>query len=360
MVDRVEIKARGRGSQIQPPNRFEKLAFEEEPDYLEYDEGAVEAKQNPKTEYYSDQTQTIVASNDSPDIPFRFSINPYRGCAHGCSYCYARPYHEYLGFNAGLDFETKVMVKQDAAALFRKWLCRKSWKSEPIAFSGVTDCYQPIERKFRLTRQCLEVARDARQAMMIITKNGMITRDCDILEVMARDNLVRVAISVTSLDQALIREMEPRTSCPEARLKAISTLARHGVPTQVMIGPVIPGLTDSEIPRILEAASQAGASGASFVLLRLPLAVNPIFVDWLERNQPDKKEKVLSYIRETRKGKLNSSEFGARMRGDGVIAQNIRQMFRVFRAKHGLNSEHHPLDCSKFRPPNSSRQLDLF
>lgn len=360
MKDRTEINARGRGAQIRPPNRFEKLTFEEEDEYLEFDEGAVEAKKNLRTEYYPDQTQSIVASNDSPDIPFRYSINPYRGCAHGCSYCYARPYHEYLGFNAGLDFETKVMVKENAALLFRNWLCRKSWRSEPIAFSGVTDCYQPIERRFQLTRQCLDIASKAKQAVMIITKNGLITRDCDILAEMAHDDLVSVAVSVTSLNQSLIRDMEPRTSCPEARLQAISSLAECGIPTQVMVGPVIPGLTDVEIPRILEAASQAGATSASFVVLRLPLSVKPIFIDWLDRNYPDRKEKVLSSIRETRDGKLNSTEFGNRMRGEGVIAENIRQMFRIFRAKHGLNSGPHPLDCSKFRPPNSSRQLDLF
>lgn len=279
----------------------------------------------------------------------------------GGSYCYARPYHEYLGLNAGLDFETKILVKHDAPRLFREFLASDRWKPEMVAFSGVTDCYQPAERQFRLTRGCLEVAAEARQPVGIVTKNALVVRDLDLLGPMARDGLVVVNVSVTTLDAQLARAMEPRTSIPAARLRAIRELSSAGVPTRVMVAPVIPGLNDSEIPRILEAAAEAGAVSASFVLLRLPLTVEPIFLEWLQRTQPLKKERVEGLIRQTRAGQLNQSTFGTRMRGEGPIAEQIQRVFRVFAKKHGLDGALPKVRCDLFRPPTGkSGQLRLF
>ncbi|MEO8496117.1 MAG: PA0069 family radical SAM protein, partial [Planctomycetota bacterium] len=314
-----------------------------------------------RIEYLADSSKSIVSENNSPDVPFRYSLNPYRGCVHACSYCYARPGHEYLGFNAGLDFETKIVVKHKAPALFRDFLARDAWKPEPITFSGVTDCFQPAERHFRLTRQCLEVALACRQPINIVTKNALVIRDLDILKSLAADHLAHVFVSVTTLDTQLARDMEPRTSIPTARLRAIEMLAEAGVPVGVMVAPIIPGLNDSEVPSILAAAKAAGAMTAGFVLLRLPLTVEPVFKEWLERTQPLKAERVLGRIRETRGGKLNSSAFGERMVGSGEIAEQIKQMFRMFKRKHGLDSKLPPHDCSLFVPPvPKSGQLRLF
>jgi DNA repair photolyase len=326
------------------------------------DEEYLEGLERTRTTYLVDTSQSIVSENDSPDVGFRYSVNPYRGCSHGCSYCYARPSHEYLGMSAGIDFETKVLVKLRAAELFRDWLARPKWKPEPIAFSGVTDCYQPAEKEFRLTRACLEVALEARQPMTLITKNALVTRDLDVLSEMAARNLVRVALSVTSMRQELTRIMEPRTSAPQARIAAIKTLTAAGVPTFLMTAPIIPGLNDSEVPGILKAGSEAGAQGASYVLLRLPTTVREVFFEWLERQLPDQAEKVKNRVRATREGRDNSAEFGKRMRGTGLIADQIAQTFKVFAAKYGLdNSKLTPLDCSQFRPPKSaSGQMSLF
>ncbi|MFG0336301.1 MAG: PA0069 family radical SAM protein, partial [Maioricimonas sp. JB049] len=289
------------------------------------------------------------------------SLNPYRGCQHGCSYCYARPSHEYLGLNAGLDFESKIFVKRRAPQLFRDWLSREKWEPELIAFSGITDCYQPAEREFRLTRGCLEVARDARQPIGIVTKNALVCRDLDLLQPMAEQNVVHVSISVTTLEAELARVMEPQTSTPAARLRAIRELSEAGIPVAVMVAPVIPGLNDHEIPAILEAAADAGAGAASYVLLRLPLTVRPVFLDWLERTQPSRYERVVSRIESTRGGKLNSAEFGKRMRGEGLIAEQIRQTFQVFSRRRGLTRRQRNLETSRFvRPQPSSGQLRLF
>jgi DNA repair photolyase len=260
-----------------------------------------------------------------------------------------------------LDFETKIVVKHDAPQLFREFLAQDSWKPEPITFSGVTDCYQPAERKFRLTRQCLEVALDCRQPVSIVTKNALVLRDLDILRGMAAAKLVHVFLSVTTLDAELARDMEPRTSIPTARLRAIGMLAEAGVPVGVMVAPIIPALNDSEAPSILEAAKIAGAMTASYILLRLPLTVEPVFKEWLERIQPLKAKSVLSRIRATRGGRLNSSEWGERMVGTGEIAEQIKKMFRLFRHKHALDRKMPPQDCSQFRPPVAkSGQLRLF
>lgn len=349
------------GSQIDPPNRFEKVHFESDPEHLEWDTEYRNAIHNRPIEYIADTSKSIVAENSSPDIPFRFSLNPYRGCIHSCAYCYARPSHEWLGFNAGMDFETKIVVKHDAPQLFREFLGKRSWKPEPITFSGVTDCYQPAERKFQLTRQCLEVALQCYQPLNIVTKNALVLRDLEILKNLAARDLVHVFLSITTLQPSLARDMEPRTSIPTARLRAIEWLTEAGIPVGVMVAPVIPGLNDSEIPAILQAAKDAGAQAAAYILLRLPLAVRPVFQEWLERTQPNQVERVLGRVQATRGGKFNDSSWHQRMVGTGEIAEQIRKLFQVFQRKLGLNNQLPAHDCSRFEPPNSdSQQLRLF
>lgn len=262
--------AKGRGSQINPPNRFGGPHHEIDFEHLEHDEDYLESLRKLATEYIPDRTRSIVTENDSPDVGFRYSINPYRGCSHGCSYCCARQTHEFLGFNAGLDFETKIMVKEDAPELFRDFLATEDWKPEPIALSGVTDCYQPAERSFRLTRRCLEVAVEVHQPISIITKNALVVRDLDLLRGMATVNLVHVFLSISTLDIDLARSMEPRTSTPSARLRAIKAMADSGVPVGVIVAPVIPGLNDCEIPSILAAAKEAGGGTAGYTLIGFP------------------------------------------------------------------------------------------
>ncbi len=349
------------GSNINPPNRFETVHEEPDLEHVEWDREHLRTLTNRKIEYLPDASNSIVSENKSPDIPFRYSINPYRGCGHACPYCYARPSHELLGFNAGLDFETKIVVKHDAANLLREFLAKSSWKPEPITFSGVTDCYQPAERKFQLTRQCLEVALEARQPVSIITKNALITRDLDILQPLAENNLVHVYLSITSLDPQLTRDMEPRTSIPAARLRAVRMLADAKVPVGVMTSPIIPGLNESEIPQILQAAKESGATTANYILLRLPLTVEPVFIEWLQRTQPTRADKVLQRIRETRQGKMNSAAWGERMVGTGEIAEQIKTMFRIFRRKYELDQKMPPQNCELFRPPiPKSGQRRLF
>jgi DNA repair photolyase len=361
MLDRNRPLVKGRGSQLDPPNRFGGVHYEIDFEQVEPDEDFLDGLRNRPTEYLPDRARTIVTENDSPDVGFRYSINPYRGCSHGCSYCYARPTHEYLGLNAGLDFETKILVKEAAPELFREFLSRDRWQPEPIAFSGNTDCYQPAERKFRLTRHCLEVAAEFRQPVSLITKNALVLRDLDLLGRLAEDNLVHVNISITTLDPELCRSMEPRTSTPAARLRAVESLREAGVPVRVLVAPVIPGLNDDEIPAILAAAKEAGAQHAAFMMLRLPLTVAPVFLEWLERAQPGRAKKVESRVRGMRGGRLNSTEFGTRMRGSGEIARQIAALFRVFTRKHGLDGGLPPYDCTKFRRPGPRlEQLWLF
>ena len=296
MSDTKRPLAKGRGSQINPPNRFGGTHHEIDFEYLEHDTDYLESLQKPATEYIPDRTKSIVAENDSPDVGFRYSINPYRGCSHGCAYCYARQTHEYLGYNAGLEFETKILVKEDAPELFREFLSRKNWVPEPIALSGVTDCYQPAERQFKLTRRCLEVAAEFQQPTMIITKNALVLRDLDLLRDLASQSLVHVNLSVTTLDAELARSMEPRTSTPAARLRAMKILADAGIPVRVLVSPIIPGLNENEIPTILAASKEAGATGAGYALLRLPLTVGPVFWEWLERTYPNRFQRVRSRI----------------------------------------------------------------
>ena len=349
------------GADIDPPNRFDKTHVVRDDEHLEWDTEYLAERDHRPIEYIVDDSKTLISENSSPDIPFRYSINPYRGCIHGCSYCYARPTHEYLGYSAGLDFETKIVVKQDARDLLRDFLARDEYVPEPIMFSGVTDCYQPAERESRLPRQCLELAAECRQPVNIITKNALIVRDSDILQRLVKDGLIHVAMSITTLDPKLARDMEPRTSIPAARLRAIERLSAAGIPVVVMVAPVIPGLNDSEVPGILEAASDAGAMASSYVLLRLPLTVEPVFAEWLERTQPLKAERVLNSVRKTRDGKLNSSNWGERMRGSGETADQIRTMFQLFSRKHGLDQKLPAHDCSLFQPPlPRSGQMRLF
>ena len=352
---------KGRGAAINPPNRFERIHVEDDFEHLEHDHEYLESLRTVRTEYFIDTSKSIVSENDSPDVPFRYSVNPYRGCAHGCAYCYARPTHEYLGLSAGRDFETKVFVKERAPELFRDWLARDKWEPELIVFSGVTDCYQPAERRFRLTRGCLDVALEARQPIAIITKNALVTRDIDILKEMSSWNLVNVGVSITTLDKSLATVMEPRTSTPRARLRAIRELHEAGIPTHVMVAPIIPGLNDSEIASILKEAKEAGADSAGYVLLRLPLSVRPVFLEWLERTQPTRSERVMSRIRATRHGNLSDSQFGQRMRGTGEIAQQIAQIMKVFSRKYGLDKKSISLETKHFRRPTpTSGQLRLF
>lgn len=359
MVDPAHPQ-KGRSAAGDPPNRFLTIRVEADPDaQLDVDEES--SGQRIPTQFFPDHSRSIVTENDSPDVPFRYSVNPYRGCEHGCSYCYARPTHEYLGLGAGLDFESKIFVKERAPELLACWLARDGWQPEMICFSGITDCYQPAERTFELTRRCLEVAAEARQPIGIITKNRLVTRDLDLLLPMAEQSLVHVSISITTLDEQLARRMEPRTSRPTARLEAIRKLTRAGVPTRVMVAPVIPGLNDSEIPQILKAASEAGAGAAGHVLLRLSGSVRPVFLDWLSRNEPTRASRVESAIRQTRGGKLNDTQFGRRMRGTGPRAEQIDHTFATFAKRYGLDRPLSPFDFSQFRPPRTADgQLRLF
>lgn len=343
----------GRGSASNPQNRF--LDVEYVPDPLE-ESGEEPAR--PRTVFIRDDSQSIITHNHSPDVGFEASINAYRGCEHGCAYCFARPTHEYLGFSAGLDFETKIVVKHKAPELLRAELSKRSWKPQVLAMSGVTDCYQPIERTLQLTRRCIAVLAEFRNPLAIITKNHLITRDKDLLAVLAACQAVSVNISVTTLDGELAKRLEPRASAPSRRLAAIEELAAAGIPVRVLMAPVIPGLTDHEMPNLLRACAGAGARDAGFVPLRLPWAVAPLFEAWLERHHPGSKEKVLGRIRDMRGGRLNDPRFGQRMRGEGFFAEQLRALFHLAKKKAGFTQNMPELSTSAFRVP--SAQLELF
>ena len=292
---------------------------------------------SPDTQFINDHPASIITKNNSPDIPFKYSLNPYRGCEHGCAYCYARPTHEYLGYSPGLEFESKIVVKKNAPDLLKKELSSSGWNYEVIAISGVTDCYQPAEKKLQITRQCLGVLADFNNPAAIITKNYLVTRDIDHLSRLAKSAGCRILLSITTLDKKLASSMEPRTSRPGRRLEAIEKLSEAGIPTGVMVAPVIPGLTDHEIPAILEAARNHGAEFAGYVPLRLPHGVKDLFIDWLENNLPDKAQKVVNRIKSMRKGKLNSTSFGDRMKGSGPYAQQIKQLFNLHVKRLGMD-----------------------
>lgn len=348
---------RGRGTAINPANRFERLHLEPDPDADPGPEGAETL--DPRTEFYEDASASILTYNDSPDIPFSAGLNVYRGCEHGCAYCYARPYHDYLGWSSGLDFETKILVKRRAPELLRRALSSPRWVPQSVTMSGVTDCYQPAERRFRLTRACLEVFAEFRNPVGLITKNFLVTRDLDLFAELARWDCISVYLTITTLDAELASRLEPRAARPEHRLRAVRLLADAGVRVGVMVAPVIPGLTDHEIPAILDAAAAAGARRAGYVVLRLPYAVRDIFSQWLDVHAPGKKDRVLARVRELRGGKLNVSEWGARMRGEGIFAEQIGELFEVVARRVGLNREHRPLSTAYFRRPGGV-QLNLF
>ncbi len=356
----LESKNRtGRGAVRDLPNRFEKLVMDLDPDVVQHDPSAEgEALPSPKTIFLEDASETIISRNESPDIGFSAGINPYRGCEHGCAYCYARPYHEYLGFSAGLEFETKIMVKKRAAELLRRELSNPKYVPEPLAMSGVTDCYQPAERHFRITRACLEVLAEFRHPVSLVTKNFLVTRDIDLLKELATYDAVQVFISITTLNTDLAAKMEPRASRPSHRLRAVEMLAKAGVPVGVLVAPIIPGLNDREIPSVLEAARAAGASSAGYTMLRLPYGVKDVFQEWLKTNFPEKLERILGTVRSVRGGKLNVSDFATRMRGEGPYAEQVRQMFHVFRERLGFNGKSRDLRTEHFRRPDGL-QLSL-
>jgi len=328
---------RGRGASWSPANRFEKFHVDlSDVDVVDGDLTEPE-RSRPVTQYFRDGSQSIITHNNSPDVGFETSVNPYRGCEHGCIYCYARPTHEYLGFSAGLDFESKIVVKTNAAELLRAELESPRWKPQTLVMSGVTDPYQPIERKLRITRGCLEVLAQFRNPVAIITKNRLVTRDVDLLCELASFNAIAVNISVTSLDPNLQRVLEPRTSIPSARLDAVSHLRHAGIPVGVMVAPIIPGLTDHEVPRILEVCAKAGAQFAGYTIVRLPWAVAPLFEHWLEEHFPDRKEKVLGRIRQLRgNDRLNNSQWHRRMTGQGIFAEQIASLFEVGCRRAGI------------------------
>src|SRR5437660_1768026 len=342
---------RGRGASWSPANRFEKLHVDlTDLDVVDVDPGS-EDRPRRGTQYFRDGTKSVVTRNKSPDVGFETSLNPYRGCEHGCIYCYARPTHEYLGFSAGLDFESKIMVKMDAPELLRTELESLRWKPQVLVMSGVTDPYQPVEKKLRITRGCLEVLAKFRNPVAIITKNRLVTRDIDFLRELATCNAAAVNISVTSLDSKLQRVLEPRTSLPEARLDAINQLRAAGIPTGVMVAPIIPGLTDHEVPKILEASANAGAQFAGYTIVRLPWAVAPLFEHWLEEHFPERKEKVLGRIRHLRgNNRLNNSKWHARMIGEGIFADQIASLFEVGCRRAGIGKRPQ-LSTASFRRP---------
>ncbi len=343
---------KGRGASFNPTNRFLSTSLERDVDWNP-DEDVL-----PRTQIIKDTTQTIIAYNDSPDVGFDASINVYRGCEHGCAYCFARPTHEYLGFSAGLDFESRILVKEDAPALLRRELMSPRWKPQTLGMSGVTDCYQPLERRMELTRRCLGVLAEFRNPVCIITKNFLVTRDIDLLQELARHQSVIVNLSITTLDATLTGKLEPRASCPLARLEALRMLSEAGVPAGVLAAPMIPGLNDHELPGILAEAVRAGAKFAGYVPLRLPFGVKDLFENWLEQYFPERKDKVLGRIRAIRGGKLNDSEFGSRMRGEGIFAEQLNQMFHVACRKAGLPEERPVLTAGNFRRPGGV-QLSL-
>ena len=347
----MQLPLRGRGTASNPPNRFETLAVEPDP------EPPHDARRGTPTIYYRDASRSVISTNTSPDVPFDISLNPYRGCEHGCVYCYARPTHEYLGFSAGLDFETRIFVKEDAPELLERELSRRSWQPRLLALSGVTDPYQPIERRLKITRRCLGVLAASRHPVGLITKSALVLRDLDLIEELARARAVSVALSITTLDEELRRAMEPRASSVDLRFDAIARLRARGIPVGVSVAPVIPGLTDHEIGPILSRAADAGAQFAGYIMLRLPLGVADLFTDWLDHHVPDRKQKILHRIAELRNGALNDPSFGTRMKGTGVWSDTVKSLFRKARQRAGIGPGSPPLSTDGFRRPGTALPL---
>lgn len=344
---------KGRGAQINPANRF-LAASNARIEITAIDEWE---EPDPATVYMEQEAKSLVNKVESPDVNMFYSMNPYQGCEHGCVYCYARNSHEYWGFSAGLDFERKIIVKKNASELLRKFLLRPSWECKPISLSGNTDCYQPAEKKFGITRKLIEVCREFNQPIGIITKNAGVLRDADILAEMGREQLASVLVTINSLDEPLRRKMEPRTTTAAQRMRVIEELTAKGVHTGVMLGPMIPGLNDHELPSILKQAAEAGASFAAYTFVRLNGAIKLIFHDWLYSSFPDRADKVWHGIEAGHGGKVNDSRFGARMQGEGKEAEMVRQQFVTFRNMYGLGGERWTLDTSKFRVPDQQMRL---
>ncbi len=334
-----------------PQNRFESTS-------VEYEDGEAPGAE---FEVIEDHSKSILATNDSPDVGFRWSVNPYRGCCHACAYCYARPSHEYLSLGAGTDFERKIVIKPRAAELLRESFEKKSWKGELIVFSGITDCYQPLESKMRLTRACLEVCAEYRNPVGIITKSPVIERDIDVLQELARVASVRVSVSVPFWDPEAAKAMEPMVTTPERRMKIIETLAKAGIPVGVSVSPIVPGLNDDHLGDVLERARDAGARHAFYVLLRLPGAVKHVFEKALREKLPLRAEKVLRRLREAHNGKLYDSSFGSRGRGEGVYADTIRMLFERTAKRCGMNADEmsHYVAASTFRRPTKNGQTSF-
>jgi len=356
---------RGRGAGFNPPNRFETVRRDPffdgwEPEVPPDSGGDGPPAAAVPTTVTVDATRTVIARNDSPDVGFDRSINPYRGCEHGCVYCYARPTHAWLGLSPGVDFETRLFAKPDAASLLRQELARPSYACAPIAMGTNTDPYQPVERERRITREILKVLADCNHPVTIVTKSALIERDIDILAPMAEKGLTAAALSVTTLERTVARAMEPRAAAPARRLAAIRSLAEAGIPVRVMVAPVVPGITDHEMEAILEAARDAGAELASYILLRLPGEVKDLFADWLDAHYPDRRNKVLNTIRSLREGRLNNAEWGERMVGKGAFGKALDLRFAMAIRRLGLKREGRPLRTDLFvKPARDGRQLSL-
>lgn len=345
---------KGRGAQFNPHNRFLENSY-----VKEHVEGIDEWEaDHQKTTFIFAEARSIVNKVDSPDVGMAYSLNPYQGCEHGCSYCYARNVHEYWGFSAGLDFERKIIVKKDAPILFKKFLERKGWNAATISLSGNTDCYQPAEREFKITRQLLAIALEYKQPIGLITKNALILRDKDILQEMAKLNLCMAYVSINTLNEDLRLKMEPRTTTARQRLKVVEELSKAGIPIGVMVAPLIPGLTDHEVPKILKTIAACGATHAGYTIVRLNGAVGSIFEDWLRSNYPDRFDKVWHMIQSCHGGSVSDSRFGERMRGEGNIAQMIRDNFKLHCRINKLNEKQVHLDSSLFKVPKI--QMSLF
>ena len=354
--DEKESYFKGRGSQVNTGNRFLKGQY-----VVEHFEGLDEPLlSDVKTQIFIENPKKIINVVKSPDIPGMYSMNPYQGCEHGCIYCYARNTHEYWGYSAGLDFERKIIAKPNAPQVMEKQFMNKNWVVSPIMFSGNTDCYQPIERKLKITRQMLEVLLNFRHPAGMITKNDLILRDIDILQELAKLNLIHVMVSITSLNNDLRLKMEPRTVTAKNRLKVLETLSKAGIPAGVMTAPIIPGLNSDEIPDLIKAAADHGADSAGYTIVRLNGSVAEIFKDWLHKNFPDRAEKVLHHIRDAHGGQLNDSRFGKRMSGEGNMVLSIRQMFKMAVKKHLSGRKRMEYDLTAFRRPGEVKQMELF
>lgn len=350
---------KGRGAQVNPDNKFLKNSVEADPEFLDHMYRFDEESPSLNTEFIKIFPKSIVNKVDSPDLGMNYSMNPYQGCEHGCIYCYARNTHEYWGYSAGKDFESKILIKHNAAKLLERKLDSKNWEPTPIMLSGNTDCYQPIERKLRITRSMLQVLADCRHPVGLITKNALVLRDIDLLADLAKDHLATVAISITTLDNQLKNLLEPRTSAVEQRFKAVERLTEAGIPVAVMMAPVIPAINSQEIMDLAKRAADAGATALRYTIVRLNGVLPEIFSDWLERHFPDRKDKVLNQIKELHGGKLNDSRFGKRIKGEGEYSSNIAQLFSLAKKKYNLDRSTPAFNPALFRRP-SDRQLKLF